>query len=97
MWSFCQHISNADIPGRWVLVNLVSLVAAERQKVPLSAQEFFFCRIGFYCMGKLLLGKLLLGKFVTGEVSVGEISGWGNCCWGNCDWGNCVGEVALGK
>ena len=95
--------ANPDIPGRSVLVNLVSemnrshsLVAAERPKVPLSAQEFFFSA-GFYCMGKLPLGKLLLGKLVTGEVSVGEISGRGNCCWGSCDWGNCVGEVALGK
>ena len=67
-----QHISNAvanpDIPGRSVLVNLVSLVAAERPKVPLSAQEFFF-----------LSDRILLhGEIAVGEVGVGEISDWGS-------------------
>ena len=74
-----QHISNAvtnpDIPGRSVLVNLVSemnrspsLVAAERPKVPLSAQEFFF-----------LPDRILLhGEIAVGEVAVGEISDWGS-------------------
>ena len=68
-------MTDPDIPGSSVLVNLVSemnrspsLVAAERPKIPMSAQEFFF-----------LPDRILLhGEIAVGEVAVGEISDWGS-------------------
>ena len=72
-------MANTDTPGRSVLVNLVSemnrspsLVAAERPKIPLSAQEFFFLpdRI-------LLHGEIAVGEVVTGEIVLGKLR-WGN-------------------
>ena len=74
LWStliFCRQVGSGKLSIRNAQ-KCFSLVAAEIPNVPKSAQEF--CRILFYC-----LGKLLLEKSVTGEVSVGEISGWGNC------------------
>ena len=102
-----QHISNVvanpDIPGRSVLVNLVSemnISPSRDQKFLNQHKNSFFLPDRILLLGEIAveevavgeisdwgLGKLVLGKLVVGEIAVGEVV-TGEIVLGKLRWGN---------